>query len=195
MADKKKMPVTMEQLYDLIMSHKDESKVQNEQIIFKMESILTRNIKKDKQPAKAVVAVKNEEKVPELDEKPKAKKTKAKSNQAKNKEPPATYTNSMYWFCGMVALDDLSVKDSYTTEEFEKAKTAAGVPKADSTEYDRRKCIGLEIWKTLDQQKKTALKAAFGTWSDKNKLKDTKDLEKETDTEDAEIDKEVGDDE
>lgn len=168
MTDNKKnqTPVTLEEIRDLLTEFRNECKVQNEQVIFKLESVFTRR-GAAKGPKKSVV-----------------KKTKG-SKEGKAKEFPTHFSNTMYWWTAMYAVQDSLIKNCYTTEEVKKAEESIAGIKDKPDGYDRRRAIGLALWKGFKKAKKSGeLKTMFDNWKKAKAKLLAKDVEKESHTDD-----------
>jgi hypothetical protein len=154
-----KMPVTLEQVLELLKEFREETKAQNEQLTLRLESILI------KAPTKPKV------------EKPKPEKKAVnvkKPSSTSSTTPPTQveYSNTMYWWIGMFATEDKSVATLYTAEEVKAAETNAEDVKEKTEGYDRRRAIAVYMWRQFSKSKKTVeLKNAFKAWSELHKKK------------------------
>lgn len=172
MADKKKQsPATLEGLSDLLISHTNEIKdqyekltVQYEQVIFKLESVLTRH---------------NSSKVPKVSKEPKKPVVKKESK----KEPSKEYTNTMHWWAGMYVTNDQSIKKYFTQEDVEAAEKSLPDIKDMPNKNDRDRAISLKIWHKFTKSKKTGeLKTMFENWKKDRAKNQAADVERETHT-------------
>lgn len=185
MADKKQKkqePATIDEVRALIepllQEMRLENKVQYEQVIHRMESILCKE--KAKAPKKEVVR-------------------KAADSKKKGKaELPASFSNTMYWWTAMFAVGDESVKKMYTEEDVKKAMANIDGIKDKPEGYDKQRVIGLQIWKGFPKSKKSGeIKTQFDNWKKEKEKENTKNIEKEDDTDDEkekEVDENTTDD-
>lgn len=158
-----KTPVTLEEIRDLIVEFRNESKMQIEQVTFRLESILTRGgAPKEK---KTVV-----------------KKTKAKGN-TKKKEIPNKFYNTMYWWMAMYATQDPVIEGYYTEEDVKKAIEKVKNIKNKAEGYDRQLAIGQSIWRGIPSAKRVGeLKPMFENWKLEKAKEQAQDVEQEEHT-------------
>jgi len=172
---KKQTPVTLEEVRDLLTEFRNECKVQNEQVIWKLETVLTRH-----------GATKGPKKPPVVK---KAKGVK----EVKDKEFPTHFSNTMYWWTAMYAAQDPLIKKCFTTEEVEKAEEGIAGIKDKPEGYDRRRAVGLAVWKAFAKSKKSGeLKTMFDNWKKEAAKLLAKDVEKEKHTDDESDEKKEG---
>lgn len=151
------MAVTLNDIHALLTKFMAESRVQNEELVLKLESILT---------------VKGS-----------AQKTASKKKKTKSKIPDK-FVNTMYWWVAMYGADDDSIKGTFTEEDEKKGLENTKKVKDKAVGYDQRRAVGMSIWKGFSKEKKTTeLKAMFNNWTTeraKNQAKDvTKDVASE----------------
>lgn len=209
MSDKKKLaPMSTATLDDVatmvktLIADQKEGRAEQlailEQLAWKLESILVR-------PGAAANAKKPV--VKKAKEPKEVKETKVAKGAKEAKDPKAAkakpeekaYFNAMYWFAAMVGFNDMSVRQYYTEEDVKNIEdTDAGI-KGKTNVFERRRAVGLVIWKKFPQAKKTVeLKTAFLNWEKGVAQNQAKDVEKETQTDNEEEEakeEEEGDDE
>lgn len=183
MTDTKKnqSAATVDEVRDLLINFQTESRAQMEQIIFRMENILTRQGSTQ----------------PKTKPKPKTKSTAAEKTSDKGKKEPVKYSNTMYWWVGMYALDDPAIKNICSDEDLVNAKKAIDEVKDKPESYATRRIVGVALWKVFGKPKKSELKTMFENWKKEQAKIDAEDVEKEnnTDNETEEKKEEAGDDE
>jgi len=185
MTDTKKnqSAATMDEIRDLLISFQTENRSQMEQILLRMENILI--TRQGAAPTKAKA-------------KAKAKNTTTEKATSKDKKESVTYSNTMYWWVGMYALEDSIVKNMCSDEDFVNAKKTIDEVKDKPESYTTRRIVGIALWKVFSKPKKGELKTMFDNWKKEQAKTDAEDVEKENNTDDETEDKKeenVGDDE
>jgi hypothetical protein len=152
---------------------RSENRVQNEQVIFKMESVLLR--RGTPTPKKPVKIGKNEK-------------------ECKEKDVPLTFSNTMYWWKTLWAAKDPLVLSTASDEEVKIAEESIAGVKEKSDSQDPRQSIAMAIWKGFDKGKKSGpLKTLYENWKKGNAKLQAKDVEKEKHTDDDEEEEDGGD--
>ena len=173
---KKQTPVTLEQIRDLLIEFRDESRTQNEQIIFKLETVLTRhgNSTGQKKPVvKKTTGVKKDK-----------GKDKDKDKD-KDKALPKTFTNTMYWWIALYAVQDPFIEKCFTPDDVVKAEESITGIKDKPDGYDRRRATGVSMWKGFPKSKKSGeLKTMFDNWKKGQNQLLAMDVETEKHTDD-----------
>ena len=181
MADnkKKQTPVTLEEIRDLLTEYRNETKVQLEQLIYRLESIyVTRRV-----PVKGA-------------KKPVVKKPAGVKGKANDKDFPTHFSNTMYWWTAMYSVQDPIIKKCYTAEEVKIAEESIAGIKDKPEGYNTTKAVGLALWKGFSKSKKSGeLKTMFDNWKKANAKLLAKDVENETHTDDEPDVKKKGKDE
>jgi hypothetical protein len=185
MADnkKKQTPVTLEEVMDLLTEFRNESRVQKEDLILRLETVLTRQ-GATKGPKK------NPTYKPKLTNGEKKGKGKGKG-KGNEKVLPTHFSNTMYWWAAMYASQNILVEKYFTAEEVNTAEERNAEIKDKPEGYDRSRTVGIAIWKGFAQSKKSELKTMFENWKKANAKNLAKDVEKEKHTDDDADEKET----
>ena len=145
--------VTLDELKALILRGQEESRVQNDQILHRLEGIFTANpnIKSTK---KAVTKKEKDEVAPTpvapIDPKVQRKEIKK-------------YSDTHFWFIGEYLHADY--KHIYTAGEYEQAAATVDAVKEKSPSFNRDKAIGNALWGTFTKAKRSGeLKTMFANW-------------------------------
>jgi hypothetical protein len=173
MSATKKQAVTNEYLLEAINEFRTECKIQQESTLFKMECLLIRN------PTTTTAAA-------------------AKPKKQVVKKESAVYSNTMYWWIGMYASDDVLVSKCTTPEEVKIAEDSITGVKDKTEGIDRKRAIASALWKGFPKTKKSGeLRTLYDAWKKGNAKQQATDVEKEknTDEEDDEKDEECVNDE
>jgi hypothetical protein len=188
MADnkKKQTSITLDELCalinkngDRIIESQNENRAQNTEILFRIEKVLTRYGLGDNGSKKPVV-----KKDKDKNKNKNKDKDKNKDNE-KDKEFPTTFSNTMYWWVAMYAVQDPLINKCFTNDEVKKAEESIEGIKDKPEGYDRRRAIGLTIWKGFAKSKKSnELKTLYDNWKKEAAKSLAKDVEKEKNTDD-----------
>jgi hypothetical protein len=163
---------------------------QNEQLVLRMEAILTRNPKKEK-PVKPVdvktTDTKEEEVLAEGKAAAKPKKPRAKAGDKKVKE--TAYINAMYWYMDMYATKNPFIAHTYNQEVVAASEAAVRLKNPKIQDDAFRKAVGSDIWKSFDKKKKEGLKISYNTtWKQQQEKHEAKDLDNDVDTDGETVD-------
>jgi hypothetical protein len=174
--NKKQTPVTLEMVMGLLTVVRDESRAQNMDLILRLENVLTRH--------GAVTGAKKG-----VVNKPKGVKGKDKN---KVKEIPTHFSNTMYWWTAMYAVQSPLIKNYFSPEEVKKAEEVTAETKNKTEGHEYRRVIGLTMWRKFTKSKKGELKTMFENWKKANAKNLAKDVETEKHTDDDSEEKETG---
>lgn len=159
-------PATLDEIRELLKEFRMENKAICDQVLLRVESIYCRN-PKPKFAKKSVV-------------------TKKPAVEKKESDKfPTKFSNTLYWWTAMYANDRDEIKKYYTEEDVK-----AAVEKIDGISnkpdgYEKKRAIGLQIWKGFSRTKRTTeLKMLFENWKKEQEKANATNVERENDTDD-----------